>query len=102
RPVVSNDMKHRFRKSVNIERAFQMWNVRVPQPRRRFSAMETVSAMAKAMLAESERKPAWSASTSSNQTLEHSASGEKAESVRDTTGTPRDARARAWVALSEA
>jgi hypothetical protein len=33
---------------------------------------------------------------------EHSASGEKAESVRETTGTPRSAMARAWAALSEA
>ncbi|MCY1241196.1 hypothetical protein D9M72_540870 [compost metagenome] len=54
------------------------------------------------MLADSERKPAWSASTSSNQTLEDSASGEKAESVSDTTGTLRSASSRAWAALSEA
>ena len=57
--------------------------------------------MAKAMLAESERKPAWSASTTSNQTLLTSASGENAESVSETTGTPRAAAAERSVASLE-
>lgn len=49
-------MKHKFRDFVNMEFSFYM---ECPSSvRRRFSAMATVSAMAKAMLAESERKPA--------------------------------------------
>ena len=55
---------------------------------RRFSATPTVSAMASAMVADSERNPAKSASATSNQTLANWASGENALSVMATTGTP--------------
>lgn len=50
-------MKHKFRCLVNME--FTFYITHSPSAiRRRFSAIATVSAMAKAMLAESERKPA--------------------------------------------
>ncbi|GEC35307.1 hypothetical protein EFR01_54780 [Sinorhizobium fredii] len=48
-------MKHKFRHFVNMEFPFY---IAASSARRRFSAIATVSAMAKAMLAESERKPA--------------------------------------------
>lgn len=50
-------MKHKFRRLVNMEFSFYKL-LRASESRRRFSAIATVSAMAKAMLAESERKPA--------------------------------------------
>ncbi len=56
---------------------------------RRRSAIATGSAMVSAIEAERERKPAKSASATSNQCVAQAASGEKAESVIATTGTPR-------------
>jgi hypothetical protein len=52
---------------------------------RRFSATATGTAMASAMEAESDRKPEKSDSTTSNQHLAKTASGEKTESVIATT-----------------
>ena len=48
-------MKHKFRSFVNMEFLFY---IAASPARRRFSAIATVSAIAKAMLAESERNPA--------------------------------------------
>ena len=62
--------------------------------------MLTVSAIARAMLADSERKPAWLASATSNHTREHWANGDNAESVSDTTATPCSERAFAWATVS--
>src|SRR5690606_3268725 len=54
------ELKHIFQTRSNIEFLFHYGNY----PRRRSSAMATASAMPNAMLAESDRNPVWSASTS--------------------------------------
>ena len=64
--------------------------------------MATGSAMVSAIEADSERKPAKSASATSNQWVAQAASGEKAESVIAIMGTPRSASSWLWLRLSAA
>ena len=64
--------------------------------------MPTVNAIASAIVADSERKPAKSASVTWNQTFARSASGEKALSVMATTGSPWPTSWRADSAVEEA